>query len=430
MIVSTTTEYALRALANLAQLPEGERRQGQDVSRQCGIPVNYTAKILWTLSKSGLVAAVRGAGGGYQLAKPAKQIRLKEVITVIEGFTSAPHGLHTSRHIYRGEKSCLTHHAWRKVLNAYLKFIETRTLADICAKQPVISRKKHGRTSPLSSRRTRAAVLLGVLLVFSLSASAADEGEQLYKQACVGCHTIGGSKLVGPDLLNVSGRQTREWLTQFIRDPKKVIDSGDAHAQQMVKEANNLVMPSNPGLSDAQVASIIDYIDGVSQKGGSATVAAVVVPATPEDERRGQDLFEGKAVLHKGGPSCISCHAVSGLFWGGGGRLGPDLTQVASRLGGSRGLSGWLTAPGTPIMRSVFAEHPIEADEVRSLTAYLVLAASEARPSSSVANRAGILYFIALVVAITVLMVISLLWKDRIHSVRKSLTAKFSTPKS
>src|SRR5690606_2738460 len=41
-----------------------------------------------------------------------------------------------------------------------------------------------------------------------------------FKQNCMSCHTVGGGRLVGPDLKDVTERKDREWLTRFILDPK------------------------------------------------------------------------------------------------------------------------------------------------------------------------------------------------------------------
>src|SRR5690349_4716071 len=64
-MLSTTSEYALRALTRLAAAPDGESMLGRDLAEQAGIPANYLSKIMWTLGNAGLIDATRGNHGGY-----------------------------------------------------------------------------------------------------------------------------------------------------------------------------------------------------------------------------------------------------------------------------------------------------------------------------------------------------------------------------
>ena len=66
-MVSTTSQYALRALLALARLPKGEPALGRQLAAREGIPHNYLAKILKELNSAGIVSATRGIGGGYRL---------------------------------------------------------------------------------------------------------------------------------------------------------------------------------------------------------------------------------------------------------------------------------------------------------------------------------------------------------------------------
>ena len=56
-------------------------------------------------------------------------------------------------------------------------------------------------------------------------------------------------RLTGPDLKDVSKRQKdREWLINFMMDPRPVIDSGDPYARKILEESRNVPMPKLPGL--------------------------------------------------------------------------------------------------------------------------------------------------------------------------------------
>ncbi len=82
MKVSAQEEYGLRCLLQLAQLGEGEYLTLGQIAEREGISPANAGKVLWTLSKAGLVASIRGTKGGYRLARPASEIRLSEIISV------------------------------------------------------------------------------------------------------------------------------------------------------------------------------------------------------------------------------------------------------------------------------------------------------------------------------------------------------------
>jgi mono/diheme cytochrome c family protein len=106
-------------------------------------------------------------------------------------------------------------------------------------------------------------------------AQSAEEGQTLFQQQCTACHTIGGGKLVGPDLLGVTQRRDREWLRQWILVPDKMLAEGDPIATQLLQEYNNVPMP-DLGLTDQQGEAIIAYLKTVE---GTAVAVPTGLPA-------------------------------------------------------------------------------------------------------------------------------------------------------
>jgi len=135
-VLSTTAEYALRALMFLAREEPGQAVLGRDLSSRSGVPANYLAKILLDVKKTGLVQAVRGTGGGYRLSRPAAEIRLIDIVEPIDGTRTRPGCLLASNEACSDEDPCTAHDRWRLVRSNYLTFLETTTLADI-ARPPV-----------------------------------------------------------------------------------------------------------------------------------------------------------------------------------------------------------------------------------------------------------------------------------------------------
>ena len=91
MKVSAQEEYGLRCLVQLAHLRGGESLTLSQIAKGEGISVANAGKLLWILSKAGLVQSTRGTKGGYQLARPAHEIRLSEVIKVLDADEVAGH---------------------------------------------------------------------------------------------------------------------------------------------------------------------------------------------------------------------------------------------------------------------------------------------------------------------------------------------------
>jgi len=79
-----STRLALLAAVELAQAGEA-RVSAADVARRHGASAHHVAKVLQRLSRAGLLRAVRGVGGGYRLARPAKDITLFEIVELFEG---------------------------------------------------------------------------------------------------------------------------------------------------------------------------------------------------------------------------------------------------------------------------------------------------------------------------------------------------------
>lgn len=85
MQFSKSTDYALHALIHLAHSDRDEHIGIKELSAALGVSESYLSKIMSKLRQDGIVRAVPGVNGGYELARPAGQISFLEVIQVIEG---------------------------------------------------------------------------------------------------------------------------------------------------------------------------------------------------------------------------------------------------------------------------------------------------------------------------------------------------------
>ncbi len=86
MKFSTRARYGLRMMVELARLLEKERlvRLGR-IAKITGLSENYLAQLAISLKNSGLLIGISGKKGGYQLAKPAREIKIGEIVQAVAG---------------------------------------------------------------------------------------------------------------------------------------------------------------------------------------------------------------------------------------------------------------------------------------------------------------------------------------------------------
>jgi Rrf2 family protein len=85
MKISAHEEYGLRCLVQLARAEaDGESLTLNQIADREGLSTANAGKLMWILVKAGLVQSQRGVNGGYTLARPAAEIRLNEVIRILD----------------------------------------------------------------------------------------------------------------------------------------------------------------------------------------------------------------------------------------------------------------------------------------------------------------------------------------------------------
>lgn len=265
-------------------------------------------------------------------------------------------------------------------------------------------------------------ICLYQIFIFLVSAAAVGQDTPDYfRQNCMSCHTIGGGRLTGPDLKDVTKRQGREWLTKFLLNPRAVIDSGDPYAKKLFEEARNVPMPTPPGITLDRAEKLLDLIEAESllEESQFKGLQLSTAPFTDIDRAQGRAIYLGTQKLTAGGTACISCHSMCDVSALGGGRLGPDLTNVYERLKGRAALSAWLMAPGTETMQPIFRNHPLSSEEINSLVAHFESTTAEPPADSS---RGQVTFLLSgLAGAVFGVFFLDAIWRGRFHSVRRSL---------
>lgn len=271
--------------------------------------------------------------------------------------------------------------------------------------------------------KSQIAFSLLLALVALPTRGVAQQASDFFQQNCTSCHTIGGGRLTGPDLKDVTKQKDRAWLEHFIQGPKAVIDAGDPFALQLQQDARGVVMPTVQGMTPQMAKALLDLIEAESAlaKSRFAGVSISDRPFTPADLQAGTALFTGGRKLSQGGPPCISCHTLGTISGLGGGRLGPDLTRVYERLGGRKATGAWLSAPATTTMQSVFRQHPLQAEEILPLLSVFEDASRRSVPADT---GSEMIFLVAgFVGAGFGLLLMGWAWQSRLRSVRRSMVS-------
>jgi Rrf2 family iron-sulfur cluster assembly transcriptional regulator len=103
----------------------------KDISVDEGISLSYLEQLFVKLRKGNIVKSVRGPGGGYVLAKPASQISVGEVISVVEEPLNPVACLDDGSIVCDRSKRCITQKVWRGLAEKIAEFLHSVTIEDL-----------------------------------------------------------------------------------------------------------------------------------------------------------------------------------------------------------------------------------------------------------------------------------------------------------
>jgi Rrf2 family cysteine metabolism transcriptional repressor len=144
MLFSTKAEYGVRLMVDLGRRagdgPVGEADPVAlaTVAESESLPLSYLEHLVAKLRQAGLVSSVRGAHGGYRLARPASEIAMLEVVQALEGpitpmecFQPDSEGRVLCSHESDGDEACATKLLWTRVQGGISKALTGTTLAEL-----------------------------------------------------------------------------------------------------------------------------------------------------------------------------------------------------------------------------------------------------------------------------------------------------------
>ncbi|MCH7916442.1 MAG: Rrf2 family transcriptional regulator [Planctomycetes bacterium] len=130
MKVSTRTRYGIRAAIELALHYNQGPLQLRIIAERQQISVKYLEQLVAVLRSGGIVRSLRGAKGGYLLAKAPDQVRMSDIFRCLEGTVVASNAIDPEAHAGRSGDH-VAQQLWAQVETAVNKVLESVTLQDL-----------------------------------------------------------------------------------------------------------------------------------------------------------------------------------------------------------------------------------------------------------------------------------------------------------
>jgi len=134
MKLSTRTRYGVRALVDIALHNSEGPVQLKDIAEREEISDKYLEHLMSILKGAGFVRSVRGAHGGYLLAKRAAEVNLCEVVYVLEG-SLAPAECVADAEVCHRSSFCVTRDVWGEVQQVINNVLKSITLEELCRRE-------------------------------------------------------------------------------------------------------------------------------------------------------------------------------------------------------------------------------------------------------------------------------------------------------
>ena len=140
MKLSTKGRYGLRALIDLALYSENETVSIQSIARRQNISDSYLEQLMRKLRSAGLIVSVRGAQGGYKLARPANEISVGDVLRAREGSLEAV-TCGGEDNSCQGADLCVTKFVWERINSSIRDTVDSIKLSQLVEESRLMREK-------------------------------------------------------------------------------------------------------------------------------------------------------------------------------------------------------------------------------------------------------------------------------------------------
>jgi Rrf2 family iron-sulfur cluster assembly transcriptional regulator len=142
--LSNKGRYGVRALFDIAFHNDGRPTQIKDIAAREAIPARFLEQIFQDLKKAGLVGAKRGPRGGYHLARPAREIRLGDVVRALEGPIAITGRGEETKRSHESPGKDVTDTVFRELSRDIEACFDAVTIEDLCKRGADLGlRKQH-----------------------------------------------------------------------------------------------------------------------------------------------------------------------------------------------------------------------------------------------------------------------------------------------
>lgn len=133
MQLHNTTQYAIRILSYLTQQETNCLLSAKGIAEKLEIPYKFSTKIMGELTKAGFIKSIRGREGGYELDKPASEIKISYILNIFND------SLHEEQCILgigfcNSKNKCALHDQWTQPKTLIERMFNDTTLDKIATK--------------------------------------------------------------------------------------------------------------------------------------------------------------------------------------------------------------------------------------------------------------------------------------------------------
>jgi len=130
VLLNQTVEYALRAMATLANADPERLVTSEEIAEQAAIPGHYVSKVMRQLVVARLVRGKRGRGGGFRLARSPGEIAFVDVIKAVDGWPEPDHCAFGHERCNL-QAPCPLHPTWTRLNDMLEAWAMSTTLEDV-----------------------------------------------------------------------------------------------------------------------------------------------------------------------------------------------------------------------------------------------------------------------------------------------------------
>lgn len=145
MKLSTKGRYGLRAVLDLGLYGESEAVALSGIAERQKISINYLEQLIAKLKKAGIVTSVRGAQGGYLLAKKPEEISVGDILRALEGDLNPVNcsEVKGNKESCQGSDLCVTKYVWMRISDSINNAVDEIKLSELINESKKI-RAEHG----------------------------------------------------------------------------------------------------------------------------------------------------------------------------------------------------------------------------------------------------------------------------------------------